>query len=102
MEKFIREINEVGMWWVVFGGIGQLAFTMRFLTQWIISEKKGKSVVPVFFWYLSIVGASMLLAYFIKRGEAVGAVGQSVGWVVYIRNIMLIRKNRLKDAGETA
>ena len=102
VQRFLDEIKEVGWWWLVFGAIGQFAFTGRFLFQWIISEKRGRSVVPVFFWYLSLLGASMLLVYFIRRGEAVGAVGQSVGWFVYIRNIMLIRKSRLEDAGEIA
>jgi lipid-A-disaccharide synthase-like uncharacterized protein len=92
MEKFLQEIRADGFWWFIFGLAGQLAFTGRFVIQWLISEKKGKSVMPIFFWYLSLVGATMLLIYFIKRGEAVGAIGQSIGWLVYVRNIMLVRK----------
>ncbi len=102
IEKFGIEINEVGLWWVVFGMAGQLAFTGRFLVQWIVSEKKRRSVVPVFFWYLSLLGASILLVYFIKRGEIVGTVGQTVGWIVYVRNIMLIHKHSRKPVEKTA
>ena len=92
MQNFINEIHSDGIWWFIFGLAGQLAFMGRFIIQWIVSEKKGKSVMPVFFWYLSLVGATMLLVYFIKRGEAVGAIGQSIGWLVYVRNIMLVHK----------
>ena len=102
MEQFVHEINEVGLWWVIFGMVGQLAFTGRFLVQWIVSEKKRRSVVPVFFWYLSLLGASILLVYFIKRGEVVGTVGQAVGWIVYVRNIMLIHKHSRKPVEKTA
>ena len=92
MGNFGREIYEVGIWWFIFGIAGQLAFTGRFIVQWIVSEKKKKSVTPVFFWYLSLAGATMLLIYFVKRSDAVGVLGQSIGWIVYVRNIMLIRK----------
>jgi len=91
MQNFINEIHSAGIWWFIFGIAGQLAFTGRFVVQWIISERQKKSVTPVFFWYLSLVGATMLLIYFTKRGEAVGVLGQSIGWIVYVRNIMLIR-----------
>ena len=96
LQHFIDEIKTDGLMLFVFGMVAQLIFTGRFLFQWIISEKKGESVVPVFFWYMSLAGATMLLIYFVKRGEAVGAIGQSVGWIVYIRNVMLIHKNKNK------
>lgn len=91
IQNFINEIHSTGFWWFIFGLVGQFAFTGRFIVQWIISEKKKKSVTPIFFWYLSLVGATMLLIYFIKRADPVGVLGQSIGWIVYLRNIMLIR-----------
>ncbi len=77
----------------VFGLLGQAVFMSRFLLQWIVSERRGKSVVPVGFWWLSLAGASMLLTYFIIRSEPVGAIGQSFGWIVYTRNLILIRRD---------
>jgi lipid-A-disaccharide synthase-like uncharacterized protein len=100
MGGFGEEIRQIGLWWLVFGLIGQFAFTSRFIVQWIISERKGKSVMPIFFWYLSLVGATILLVYFIKRRDPVGMIGQSVGWLVYVRNIMLARREPNKPLEE--
>lgn len=82
--------------WVAFGLIGQLAFFMRFVIQWIVSERKRESVIPEVFWYLSIIGSLILLVYAIYRKDPVFILGQSVGSVVYIRNIMLIH-NKKRD-----
>ena len=82
-------------WWVVLGLTAQLAFTARFLVQWIASERAGESTVPVAFWWLSIAGGLMLLAYAIYRQDIVFILGQSMGVIVYVRNLMLIyRKSR--------
>lgn len=78
-------------WWVVFGLAGQLAFTGRFIVQWLASEKARKSVVPVSFWYLSIIGALMLLTYALYRKDPVFVLGQSMGLFIYLRNLWLIR-----------
>ncbi|MFH0772529.1 MAG: lipid-A-disaccharide synthase N-terminal domain-containing protein [Candidatus Omnitrophota bacterium] len=80
--------------WVIFGLLGQFFFFMRFIVQWIVSEKKGKSVIPDAFWYLSIIGGIILLFYSIYRKDPVFILGQSVGSFVYVRNIMLIRKKK--------
>lgn len=80
--------------WVLFGLLGQFFFLMRFVIQWIVSEKKGESVIPDNFWYLSILGSVILLLYAIYRRDPVFIAGQSVGSVVYIRNIMLIRNKK--------
>ncbi len=79
-------------WWIVAGFAGQIFFFSRFLVQWIASEKKGRSVIPDVFWYLSIMGGSMLLAYAIHRRDPVFIVGQGVGLLVYFRNLWLIHK----------
>ncbi len=79
--------------WLVIGFTGQAAFFMRFLVQWIVSEAKKESTIPVAFWYFSLIGGLILLSYAVYRRDPVFIMGQSCGLVVYIRNLMLIRKN---------
>ena len=85
-------------WWVVVGLAGQLMFSMRFLIQWISSERARKSVMPVAFWYFSIAGGAILLAYAIWRHDPVFVLGQAMGVFIYLRNLWLIRAER-RDAG---
>jgi lipid-A-disaccharide synthase-like uncharacterized protein len=80
--------------WLAFGLIAQLLFTARFLVQWISSERAGQSVVPMAFWFFSMGGGLMTLVYGIAKREPVIIIGQSMATVIYIRNIMLIMKNR--------
>ncbi|MEX1118317.1 MAG: lipid-A-disaccharide synthase N-terminal domain-containing protein [Terrimicrobiaceae bacterium] len=86
--------SPMGLAWVALGLGGQLLFTGRMLVQWISSEKSRKSVVPVAFWWMSLIGATMLLVYFIWRRDIVGILGQATGWLIYIRNLVLIHKNQ--------
>jgi lipid-A-disaccharide synthase-like uncharacterized protein len=83
-------------YWLIIGFMGQGIFTARFLVQWIASEKKRDSVVPIAFWWLSLLGGFNLLAYAIYRRDPVIIAGQSMGMVVYVRNLMLIMKGRRK------
>ena len=84
--------------WLVIGYGGQIAFTGRFVLQWLYSEYKKRSVIPVSFWYLSIVGSTLLFAYAIYRQDPVFIVGQAFGSIVYLRNLQLIARSRhLKD-----
>ena len=80
--------------WLAFGLIAQLFFTARFLVQWIASERAGKSVVPMAFWFCSMGGGLMTLIYGIVKREPVIIVGQLLSNIIYVRNIMLIRKNK--------
>lgn len=80
--------------WVCVGLLGQVAFSMRFLVQWIASERRGESVIPMAFWFLSIAGSLILLAYALHRRDPVFTIGQSFGLVVYIRNLVLIYRKR--------
>lgn len=80
--------------WLVVGFAGQLAFTGRFALQWLYSEYKKRSVIPVGFWYLSLVGSALLLAYAIYREDPVFILGQSFGFVVYLRNLQLIKRSK--------
>jgi len=80
--------------WLIIGFGGQALFFMRFLIQWIISERTGKSVIPDVFWYFSIMGGIILLAYAFHRNDPVFIMGQSVGLLVYARNVMLLQKEK--------
>jgi lipid-A-disaccharide synthase-like uncharacterized protein len=81
-------------WWVVFGLAGQLLFMGRFLVQWIASERAGRSVMPVAFWYFSIGGGIMLFCYALYRADPVFILGQSVGLFIYSRNLWLIHAEK--------
>ena len=80
--------------WMAIGFLGQAIFTARFLVQWVVSEKKRDSVVPVAFWWLSLFGGMTLLSYAVSRRDPVIIVGQGMGLFVYIRNLMLVGKAR--------
>lgn len=82
------------VWWVVIGFAGQVAFFLRMTVQWVVSERQKKSVVPPVFWWLSLAGALMIFSYFVWRKDIVGVVGQSMGVVIYARNLRLIYKER--------
>ena len=80
--------------WLGIGFFAQLMFSARFLVQWLASERAGKSIVPLLFWYLSIAGSALLLAYAIHRKDPVFILGQSVGIFIYTRNLYLIRREK--------
>ena len=75
--------------WLVLGFAAQGLFTARFLVQWVTSERRRRSTMPKAFWYLSLVGSALLLVYAIHVRDPVFILGQSFGFVVYIRNLML-------------
>ncbi len=85
-------------WWVAFGLFGQLMFTGRFLVQWIASERVKRSVVPIAFWYFSMIGGVILLSYAIYRKDPVFVLGQSLGVFIYARNLWLIRGEARENA----
>jgi lipid-A-disaccharide synthase-like uncharacterized protein len=76
-----------------------LLFTARFVIQWLVSEKLGKSVVPVAFWFLSMGGGVMLLIYGLVRREPIIIMGQALAVFIYLRNLMLIFRNRADRSG---
>jgi lipid-A-disaccharide synthase-like uncharacterized protein len=84
--------------WLVIGFLGQACFFSRFLVQWMASERAGRSLVPRAFWYLSIAGGTIVLSYAIWRRDPVFIVGQSVGLVVYLRNLVLLRREEEERA----
>ncbi len=83
--------------WLVFGVVAQLLFAARFIVQWIVSEKAGKSVIPFAFWFFSMGGGIMTLIYGIVKREPVIILGQGLSTIIYIRNIMLIMKERKEE-----
>lgn len=83
--------------WLIVGLLGQLMFTARFIVQWVASEKAGRSVVPLTFWYFSIFGSVIVLAYGIHKLDPVIILGQLPGVFIYSRNIWLIRKDQGVD-----
>jgi len=76
--------------WVLIGFAAQILFSMRFFVQWVASERKRQSVIPISFWYISIAGSVVLLIYAIHRRDPVFILGQAFGTFVYVRNLMLI------------
>ena len=80
--------------WIGIGLLGQALFSLRFLVQWWRSERAGRSVVPLAFWYLSLGGGVILLSYAIHRRDPVFILGQATGVLVYLRNLQLIYRRR--------
>jgi len=92
--QYINSLNSSEIIFLIIGFLGQFIFASRFIVQWIYSEKKGESSIPIIFWYLSIFGGLSLLIYAIFRKDPVIILGQSFGILVYTRNLILIyRKN---------
>jgi len=81
-------------WWVLIGFVAQGLFAMRFLVQWIASERAGRSVIPLTFWLFSIVGGLLLLVYALYRKDPVFIAGQAFGVFVYLRNLHFVLRER--------
>jgi lipid-A-disaccharide synthase-like uncharacterized protein len=79
---------------LIFGSMGQIIFTFRFIYQWFYSRHKGESVFPVTFWMLSLLGSAIIVSYGIYRSDPVLILGQSAGFIAYIRNLFILRKNK--------
>src|SRR5258707_2384135 len=94
---FGHEHRFLGLDWnylVILGLIGNATFSMRFLVQWLASERRGESVIPVSFWYWSIGGSLLMFLYFLFRRDPVGILAYLPNSIIYIRNLMLIRKRK--------
>jgi lipid-A-disaccharide synthase-like uncharacterized protein len=83
---------------LVLGFVAQAIFGARFLVQWVASERAGRSTVPIAFWYMSIAGGLLLLTYSLYQRDPVFIVGQSFGTVVYFRNLVLLSRERKREA----
>ncbi len=97
VDSFFKD-EDIPVWLIAFGSVGQVIFTLRFVYQWYYSRKVGESVLPVGFWIQSLIGSLMILTYAIIRLDPILILSQSTGFIVYTRNIMLGRKaNKTKE-----
>lgn len=80
--------------WLAIGFLGQALISTRFIIQWLYSERMRRSVIPVAFWYFSIIGGAVLLSYSIHQKDPVFIVGQAGGLVIYLRNLQLVLRER--------
>ena len=94
LEQWFGEMTRAELIWVSVGFLGQFMFSMRFLVQWLVSERARESIVPLAFWYFSLAGGATLLSYAIWRQDPVIIVGHATGLTIYSRNLRLIYKNR--------
>ena len=90
IDVFVTKLD----WWVLLGFLAQAMFTMRFVVQWIASERAGRSIIPIGFWYFSIAGGVLLLIYALYRRDAVFIAGQAFGVFVYLRNLYFVLRER--------
>lgn len=90
-------LNQATIWLTV-GLIGQGIFAARFIVQWLHAEKHRKSLIPIPFWYLSIMGAIVLFAYAVHRRDPVFIMGQGLGIIVYLRNLYFIFLEKRKNS----
>ena len=92
MINYFNALSNYELFFLIIGFAGQGLFASRFIVQWIYSERKGESSIPIIFWYLSIFGGFGLLTYAIFRQDPVIILGQSFGIIIYLRNLILIYK----------
>ena len=90
---------DISLGWLIIGFLGQIFFSTRFLLQWIYSEINRKSIIPLGFWFFSILGGLTLLVYAIHRKDPVFIMGQSMGLLIYARNIYFINKQNKINIG---
>ena len=93
-DVFVAQLD----WWVALGFVAQALFSMRFLVQWIASERAGRSIVPTAFWIFSIGGGVLLFAYSLYRKDPVFIAGQGLGLFIYLRNLYFIMRERAQAA----
>ena len=98
MTDFFNNLSYFEIIFLIIGFAGQGIFASRFVVQWIYSENKGESVIPVAFWYLSIFGGIGLLIYAIFRKDPVIITGQLFGIIIYVRNLVLVYRNANKKS----
>ena len=96
-EHLFQQENIPG-WLIVFGTVGQFTFTLRFIYQWRYSARAGESLLPTTFWLISLLGSGMIIAYAIIRRDPVLILGQSTGFMVYLRNIMISRRAARRES----
>ena len=86
--------SDIPLWLIVFGSLGQVVFTLRFVYQWIYSMRRKESVLPLGFWLISLIGSGIIVIYGLIRVDPILILGQSVGFIAYSRNINIYRKEQ--------
>jgi lipid-A-disaccharide synthase-like uncharacterized protein len=97
LQHYMHGMPPQDVLWLAIGLTGQVLFMMRFIVQWIYSERHGQSIIPVSFWYLSLSGGLIVLAYGLHKLDPVIILGQLPGTIVYTRNLMLIKRAKNKE-----
>lgn len=92
IDQFFKN-DSIPLWLLVYGSLGQIIFTLRFVYQWIYSKRKDESLLPIGFWIISLVGSLIIVSYAIYRRDPVLSLGQSIGLLAYSRNIYLCRRS---------
>ena len=100
LPSYFTSFAKLIIFWLCIGFIGQAVFASRFWIQWIASEREGRSIIPIAFWFLSLAGGLTLLSYAIYRKDPVFIVGQSTGLLIYSRNLYLIYNEKKLINGE--
>ena len=95
-QNYFNAMSGPDFTWLLVGLLGQVLFMMRFIVQWVYSERHQKSLIPISFWYFSLLGSVIVLAYGLHKTELVIIVGQLPGTLVYVRNLMLIKNEKSK------
>src|SRR5215831_2313462 len=101
LDNYSQEVFAKLDWWAALGFFAQAMFSARFLVQWIASERVGRSVIPVAFWWFSIAGGLLLFVYALSRKDPVFIAGQGGGLLIYVRNIMFVRREQRQEAAST-
>lgn len=95
---YVHDMPREDLIWLCIGLVGQTLFMMRFIVQWVHSERHKQSLIPISFWYFSLIGGLTVLAYGFHKAEPVIILGQLPGTVVYARNLILIRRSKKTSA----
>ena len=101
LQEFIPS-DGAGRIWLVVGLFGQVLFFSRWIVQWLASERKKESTMPVLFWYFSLIGSMLVLAYGVRNREPILVLGQGTGTFIYVRNLMLLSKMKKRTAAPEA
>lgn len=99
-DTFIHDLfrnEKVPLWLLLFGSVGQIIFTLRFVYQYFYSRRMGESVLPAGFWIISLVGSGAIVAYGVVRHDPVLILGQSVGFIAYTRNLMIYNRTKKRE-----
>ena len=104
LEGFKQQVfhnSNIPMWLVIYGSLGQIIFTLRFVYQFFYSKKRNESFLPAGFWIISLVGSGCIVSYAIIRKDPVLALGQATGFISYTRNLMILHKQKKRELEES-